>query len=215
MAEYEARLKVSRSLLAEVVRGVDRELESRRALNAGLQQLIAFSGVLLAAAFALGARVGRADVGCAAKTLLIIFFVGAVLGLLSGLLIALFGLRPQGRTLPNPDVFRFYASDSVKDSEVRADLFEVEIDAMEDLAKGNQTRAEHHRLALKVLIAPLLCAAAGAITLFSVHMVDRKPSRPQKAPGKPKTTQGGAFRKKAGPTKPPVKMQGLREGKPK
>lgn len=166
MVQNGPKLKVSRSLLAEVVRGVDRELESRRALNAGLQQLVAFSGVLLAAAFALGARVGKADVGCAAKTLLVIFFVGAVLGLLGGLLIALFGLGPQGRTLPNPDVFRFYASEAVKDSEVRADLFGVEIDAMEDLAKGNQRRAECQRLALKVLVAPLLCAAGGAITLF-------------------------------------------------
>jgi hypothetical protein len=51
-------------------------------------------------------------------------------------------------------------------------------------------------------------------------MAERNPSRPQKspaAPPKPKTTQrdGETFRKKAGPTKPPVKMQGLREGKTK
>jgi hypothetical protein len=110
--------------------------------------------------------VGKADVGCAAKTLLIIFFVGAVIGLLATLFIALFGLGPQGRTLPNPDAFRFYASEAVKDSEVRADLFGVEIDALEDLAKGNQRRAECQRLTLRVLIVPLLCAAGGAITLF-------------------------------------------------
>jgi hypothetical protein len=166
MAPIEPKPKVSRSLLAEAARGVDRELESRRALNSGLQQLIAFTGVLLAVAFALGERVGRADVGCSAKTLLIIFFVGAVVGLLGVLLVALIGLGPQGRTLPNPEVFRFYASEGTKDSEVRADLFGVEVDAMEDLSTGNQQRAECQRLALKVLFVPLIFAAAGAITLF-------------------------------------------------
>ena len=166
MAQKEPNFKVSRPLLAEVVRGVDRELESRRALNAGLQQLIAFSGILLAAAFALGSRVGKADIGCAAQTLLIIFFVGAVVGLLAVLLVALFGLGPQGRTLPNPETFRYYATEATKNSEIRADLFGVEVDAMEDLAAGNQRRAKCQRLALRALIAPLVFAAAGAITLF-------------------------------------------------
>ena len=141
-------------------------LESRRALNAGLQQLIAFSGVLLAAAFALGSRIGRANVSCSAQTLLTIFFVGVVVGLLVTLLIALVGLGPQGRTLPNPEVFRFYASEGIDDSEVRADLFGVEVDAMQDLAGGNQRRAECQGIALKVLVGPLVFAAAGALTLF-------------------------------------------------
>ena len=145
---------------------MDRELESRRALNVGLQQLIAFTGVLLAAAFALGSRIGKADVNCAGQTLLTIFFVGAILGLLIVLLVALFGLGPQSRTLPNPEVFKFYAAEGVGDSEVREDLFEVEVEAMEDLAKGNQRRAECHRLALKVLVGPLVFAAGGAITLY-------------------------------------------------
>lgn len=166
MAQKEPGLKVNRSLLAEVVRGVDRELDSRRALNAGLQQLIAFTGILLVAAFALGARVGRANVDCGAKTLLIIFFVGAVLGLLCGLLIALFGLGPQNRTLPNPEVFRYYASSEAQNAEVRADLFEIELEALESLGGGNERRAKCQRLALKVLVVPLVFSAAGAITLF-------------------------------------------------
>lgn len=166
MTKKEPSLKASPSLLAETTRLVDRELESRRALNAGLQQLIAFTGVLLAAAFALGARVGKADVGCAAQTLLIVFFVGAVVGLLAALLVTLFGLGPQGRTLPNPETLRFYASEGVEDSEVRADLLDMEIDVMEDLSSGNQRRAECQRLALRVLVVPLIFSAAGAITLF-------------------------------------------------
>ncbi|MGH2973807.1 MAG: hypothetical protein ACRDLL_02925 [Solirubrobacterales bacterium] len=90
---------------------MDRELESRRALNVGLQQLIAFTGVLLAAAFALGSRIGKADVDCAGQTLLTIFFVGAILGLLVVLLVALFGLGPQSRTL------RFSGSTLLRGSE--------------------------------------------------------------------------------------------------
>lgn len=157
---------MSKTLLNEVARSVDRELESRRALNSGLQQLIAFTGVLLAAAFALGARVGKVEVDCAAQTLLVIFFLGAILGLLAALLIAIYGLGPQGRTLPNPQVFRFYASEGARDSEVRADLFEIEVDALEDLGKGNERRAKCQRLALRILIGPLIFSAAGAVTLF-------------------------------------------------
>jgi hypothetical protein len=160
---------VSETLLAEAARLVDRELESRRALNAGLQQLVAFAGVLLAAAFALGSKIGEAEVDCVAQTLLVIFFVGALVGLLAVLVVVLLGLGPRGRTLPNPEVFRYYAAEGTADSEVRADLFEVEIDAMEDLAKGNQRRAECQRLALKILVGPLFLAAAGAATLFFAH----------------------------------------------
>jgi hypothetical protein len=166
MAKEESSPKVNRFLLAEVVRGVDRELDSRRTLNAGLQQLIAFTGILLVAAFAFGARVGKADVGCTAKTLLIIFFVGAILGLLGALLIALFGLGPQKRALPNPDVLRYYASNGAPNAEIRSDLFEIEVEALEDLGNGNERRAECQRLALKVLVVPLVFSAAGAITLF-------------------------------------------------
>ena len=157
---------ISEVLLAEAVRLVDRELESRRALNAGLQQLIAFSGVLLAAAFALGSRIGDANVSCTVQALLAVIFVAAIAGLIAVLVVALFGLGPRSRTLPNPQVFRYYAAQKVEDSEIREDLFEVEVDAMEDLAQGNQRRAECQRLSIKILVAPLFLAAAGAITLF-------------------------------------------------
>lgn len=166
MAGQKPELRVSKALLAEAARGVDRELESRRALNAGLQQLIAFTGVLLAAAFALSVRAGQADVDCVAHTLLTVFFVGAISGLLMPLLIALTALGPQKRTLPNPDIFRFYASTRTKDAEMRADIFEVEIDALEDLYDGNQRRAKRQLLAMRILLAPLVFAAAGAATLF-------------------------------------------------
>lgn len=157
----------SKMLLAEAARYVDRELESRRALNAGLQQLIAFTGILLGAAFAFGARVGKADVSCAAHTLLVLFFIGAVVGLLAVLLIALFGLDPQKRALPNPEVFSYYmSSEDVDESEVRADLMDVEVEAMKNMAKGNARRAKCQRYALLALLAPLAFSAAGAITLF-------------------------------------------------
>lgn len=166
MADEEPQTQVSKALLSEVARGVDRELESRRALNSGLQQLIAFSGILLGAAFALGVRIGEAHIGCTAKTLLTIFFLGAIGGLLGALLIAISALGPQPRTLPNPEVFRFYANERTDDAEMRADLFGVEVDALGELHEGNQRRARRQRLALRILGAPLVLAAAGAATLY-------------------------------------------------
>jgi hypothetical protein len=166
MPNPEPQTNVSPALWVEVVRGVDRELDSRRVLNSGLQHLITFAGALLAISFAFAAKAAAVDVGCSAQTLLTIFFLGAIGGLLATLSVALFGLGPQPRALPNPELLRFYATAGTKDPEIRADLFEVEIDAMGGLYKGNERRAKCHRLALRILFLPLACAAAGAITLF-------------------------------------------------
>jgi hypothetical protein len=130
-----------------------------------LQQLIAFAGALLAVAFAAGARIGRVDLGCLAHPLLIGFFIGAVLGLVVVLLISLLALGPQKRALPNPDVLRYYASNRARAAEMRRDLFEVEVEALEDLHEGNEKRARRHRLALRILVGPLIFAAGGAVTL--------------------------------------------------
>lgn len=158
--------RVNRTLFAEVVRGVDRELDSRRALNSGLQHLITFAGALLAISFALAAKAATVEVACAARTLLTIFFVGGIAGLLAAIAIALFGLWPQSRPLPNPDLLRFYATSGTKNFEIRADLFEVEIEALDNLHHGNERRARCHLFALRILFLPLACAAGGAITLF-------------------------------------------------
>jgi hypothetical protein len=166
MSSPKPHTRVSRALLAEVVRGVDRELDSRRALNAGLQHLITFAGALLAISFALAAKAATVDVGCSARTLLTIFFLGGIGGLLATLSVALFGLGPQPRTLPNPDLLAFYATNDTKNPEIRADIFDVEMDVMSDLHKGNERRARCHRLALRLLFLPLSSAAGGAITLF-------------------------------------------------
>jgi hypothetical protein len=159
-------IKVSMALLAEVVRGVDRELDSRRALNAGLQHLITFAGALLAISLAFAAKAAAADVGCSAQTLLTIFFLGSIGGLLATLAVALFGLGPQPRTLPNPELLRFYAIAGTRNAEIRADLFEAEVDAMDDLKLGNDRRAKCQLIALRILFVPLASAAAGAVTLF-------------------------------------------------
>ncbi|HEX5715554.1 MAG TPA: hypothetical protein VF179_05300 [Thermoanaerobaculia bacterium] len=166
MDEPKPDSRVSKALFAEVVRGVDRELDSRRALNSGLQHVITFAGALLAISLALAAKAATVEVGCSARALLAIFFLGGISGLLAAIAIALFGLGPQPRALPNPDLLRFYATSGTKNPEIRADLFEVEMEAMENLHHGNERRAKCHRLALRSLILPLTCAAGGAITLF-------------------------------------------------
>ena len=166
MSNPKPETRVSRALLAEVVRGVDRELDSRRALNSGLQHLITFAGALLAISFALAAKAAGTNISCPARTLLTIFFLGGIGGLLATISVALFGLGPQPRALPNPDLLRFYATAGTKNPEIRADLFEVEVDAMDDLHAGNERRAKCHRLALRTMFLPLACAAAGAATLF-------------------------------------------------
>lgn len=153
-------------LLAETSRLVDRELDSRRALNSGLQQLIAFSGALLAISFAAGSRLGRLELDCVPSALLIFFFLGAVVGFVAVLLVAISALGPQKRSLANPEVLRYYAVSKASAVEMYSDLFEVEIDALEDLHEGNQSRAESHRLALRMLVIPLFFAAGGAITLI-------------------------------------------------
>jgi hypothetical protein len=157
---------VSTQKLAEIARAVDRELESRRALNAGLQQLVGFAGALLALAFALGAHISRHELGCSGKVLVTVSFLGTLISLLMILIVALSGLRPQPRTTLNPETFRFYADQGTSDAEVRRDIYGTEVDLLEELQSGNDLRAKRHRLALYLLPLPLGLAAVAAITLF-------------------------------------------------
>jgi hypothetical protein len=103
---------------------------------------------------------------CIPAALLTLFFVGAVIGLVAVLLVAIAALRPERRSLANPELLRYYAASGAPTAEMHSDLFEVEIDALEDLHSGNQNRAERHRLALRMLVVPLIFAAGGAITLI-------------------------------------------------
>jgi len=157
---------VSQEKLSEIARAVDRELDSRRALNSGLQQLIAFTGVLLALAFAVGARIARHELTCAAKVLIAISLLRTLLSLLAIVLVALSGLKPQHRTTLNPETFRYYGEQGTKDSEVRSDIYDTEIQLLAELQEGNGLRARRQLLALSLLLLPLLFASGGAVTLF-------------------------------------------------
>lgn len=153
--------------LLEIAQGaVDRELESRNALNARLTATITFAGALLAAALTLGRSAGTVPLPCGAYVAFAIAFVAAVALLVAAIAISISAIQPELRNRANPDLLRHYATKRSEMAEVRADTYKLEVSLLDQLGPGNTTRASRLRLGQRLLAGALGLAAAGALILF-------------------------------------------------
>ena len=163
----EAEVKdVDADLLEIASNAVDRELESRNALNTRLTATITFAGALLAAALTLGRSAGSVDLPCVAYIAFAISFVGAVLLLVASIALSISAIQPEPRNRANPKLLRHYATEGSPTGEVRADTYKLEVSLLEQLGPGNTLRAHRLRLAQRLLAGALTFAAAGSLILF-------------------------------------------------
>ena len=164
---HDAQLKtVGPELLAIAGTAVDRELESRRELNARLSATIAFAGLLLAAAFGFGNQVGRLELSTVFDVLTSGCFVLAVSALVLAVALALYALLPDPRNGPNPALLRFHAVEGSKDEEIRKDVFKLEVSVLRQLEPGNTQRAAALLRSQRIVGMALTVAAVGALILF-------------------------------------------------
>ena len=161
--------EVSPELLALIHGELERELASRRELNARLTATITFAGVLLALGFGQGHRLGNTNAHGPALATFQISFAAAVALLVLSIGLAVWGLLPTRRDRSNPDVLRHYVRVGSGPDELRVDFYKTAVDTLQQTGTGNDLRGERLLKAQRALVLALVLTAVGALILFFDH----------------------------------------------
>lgn len=164
--EEESLPPVSAEVAQLTATAVDREIASREALNGRLAGTIAVCGALLAAALALSKNAADLKVDGTPKVLFAVAFTTAVVMLVAAMLLCLTALRPDLRHRLNAEVVRYWARERVPDEEARTDRLQLDVALLDQLSTGNTRRAKRLLSSQRLLVAALICAAAGALIVF-------------------------------------------------
>jgi hypothetical protein len=193
-AWHDAELQpIDPDLLMVVHDHVETELASREGLGNRLAGLITVAGALLALSVAEAHTAATTHLDGLGRTIFSVAFVAAVSFLLAVMIISLRSLGPELRSVPEPELLRYYGERGSDIGDVRKDTYKLYVALLSQLAEGNRDRALGVRAGLGALIAALVFAAGAAGSVyFSTPWPTNQPTVPTQQAIRPTPRKGSA-----------------------